>query len=89
MPDQAEIDEHRDNDRDQIKSFDGMVGVHHPRIDDGGHWQEDEAEKRDKEAVIGVVQVAGEQPHQEKNYAREQENDERQQARHDLMIRGN
>src|ERR1035438_7358399 len=78
---QAEIDEHRNNDCDEVKPFDGMVRIHDPRIDDGGHWQENEADDDEQQRMISPLEKIREEEKQDDRYSGKREGQQQQQAR--------
>ena len=67
----------------QVDAFDGQVGVHQPGVDEGGERQEEEAEERNEEFVVGALQIGGREEHDDEHDAREGENEKHEQAGHE------
>src|SRR6185312_11582055 len=78
----ARIQQHRNNQNNQIEAFNRQSGIDHPCIDNRSNREKDEAQKRNHQPVIRPVEPVREQPHQHQDYSREGENDQRQQAGH-------
>jgi hypothetical protein len=57
----AEVKHDRDNQEKQIDSCRWLSRIHDPCVDQGGEWQKYESQQRQKQTVIGVLKVIGEQ----------------------------
>ena len=53
----ARVNDRGDHQDQQVDSRNRLVIIHHPCVDEGGEGQEDEAEQRNQQAVIGTLQI--------------------------------
>ena len=53
----AYIDDHRENQEQQIEADDGFLIVDHPRVGQSGQGQKDKSKDRQQQAVVGVLQI--------------------------------
>lgn len=78
----AYIDDDSHDQDNQIDAIERQVGVHQPRIHQGGDRQKDESEQRHQQAMISAIQVIGEEKHEGQHHTREGQNQNYQEARH-------
>src|SRR5262249_46031539 len=82
----AGIDQHRQNNEDQIQPIERTVVVHEPRIHDGGYRQEDESEQRQQGSMISALQGGREEENQGEHNSRECEHEDHDEARHTFSV---
>src|SRR5260370_40617992 len=71
VADQAEIEEHGDNERDQIQPFHRMMRVDDPRIHDGGHRKKNKSDEDEHQRMVGSFKKIREQVQQDNRDSRE------------------
>jgi hypothetical protein len=61
----ANIDNHGNNQDDEVQARGGLAGIGHPGVGQGGQRQEEEADQGDEEAVIGALEIVREEEEQQ------------------------
>jgi hypothetical protein len=78
----ADIDDHADDEDDQVKTGNGQPGVHDPGVGESGERKKDEAYKGNQKAVIGALKIIGEKKDQEERNSGKSDKKNKDEARH-------
>ena len=65
-----------DDQDNEINAIDRVALIDEPRVDEGGERQKNEAEQRQKQIVIGALEVVGEDECQDQNHSWKQQHHE-------------
>src|SRR6185312_12690363 len=76
----AEIDDDGHDQNDEIDPGERVARVDHPRVNDGGQRQKDEAQQRDQEAMVGALQKTGEEKQKHQSDARKKRDQDHEKA---------